>query len=248
MFETASVPLRRAPQANASSPGTHSLSKLVFIHIGKTGGTSLRHSLAAAGFNCSNEFEQSHMTATEAAHYEQFGVICGHISRADQLKWFPDRSVITILRSPIDRCLSFIRYVKNLERNEHASPFVKQAARMPDIELIETIGGLQNTSNTMVRQLGGHMLDLAPESDLPELLERAKQTIREAAWFGFTETMPIDIARLAKKVGAHLHEVRDNVTEGRPPRAAEAPGLINYLATINQYDLKLYRWAQEQKR
>jgi hypothetical protein len=49
-------------------------------------------------------------------------------------------------------------------------------------------------------------------------------------------------------VGAPLQEVTDNVTLGRPSIAEESPGLVNRLAALNQFDLKLYRWAQQQKR
>jgi hypothetical protein len=222
--------------------------RLVYIHIGKTGGTSLRHTLQAAGLRCTDGFVQTRMTEAEAAHYDAFDAICGHISRADQVKWFPDRKVITILRSPIDRCLSFIHYVRSLNGNGYVPLHVKSAKEMTTMELINTPGAQVNLYNTMVRQLGGHMLDRPAEADFPVLFERAKQTLREAMWVGFNETMGSDISRLAKIVGAPLCETRENVTPERPPMKSEDPGLLNRLLALNQFDLQLYRWAKRQRR
>jgi hypothetical protein len=135
------------------------LPKLVFIHIGKTSGTSLRAALSNAfgPGGCSEAFVQNYMTKDEAYRYNAFPAICGHISRADQLKRFPDRRVITVLREPIDRCLSFIHYVRSLE--PEAAPVAADAHRLPVMELIDTEQAQHNLHNTMVRQLGGHMLD-----------------------------------------------------------------------------------------
>ena len=89
---------------------------LVHIHIGKTSGTSLARSLASALGEgvCSPPFIQTFMNSDDANYYNSFRIIHGHISRSDQLKWFPERKVITILRDPIERGLSFIRYVRSL--------------------------------------------------------------------------------------------------------------------------------------
>lgn len=211
---------------------------LVYIHIGKTAGTSLRHTLEAAGISCSPPFVQSHMGADEAARYEPFQAVCGHISRADQQRWFSDRRVITILREPIDRCLSFIHYVRGLP--VEAARVAADAKRLPILDMIETEDAQTNLHNTMVRQLGGHMLD--PPAELPALLEAAKETLREALWVGRTEAL--DLAKLGGLLGCDLVPKRENVTEGRPPLETEDPRIIASLYELNGYDLQLWHWAK----
>jgi hypothetical protein len=77
-------------------------------------------------------FVQNYLTEAEARQYSAIPIICGHISRTDQLKWFSDHGVITVLREPIDRSLSFIHYVRGLQSG--AAQIAADAKRLP-IEL-----------------------------------------------------------------------------------------------------------------
>jgi hypothetical protein len=216
--------------------------KLVFIHLGKTAGTSLIKMLARAlGPNgCPKPFIQSYLTEEEARHYDTFQAICGHISRADQLKWFPEREVITVLREPIDRCLSFVHYVRSLPPESFAT--AADAHRLPVLEYIETGEAQRNLHNTMVRQLGGHMLD-AP-GDFATLLEKAKQTLQSALWVGKQDSFDADVSRLGRTLGLPLEPMRENITPMRPRREDENPALMERLYNLNRYDLELWQWAQ----
>lgn len=219
--------------------------RLVHIHIGKTAGTSLRMTMhqALGPGSCSEPFAQTYMTEAEAARYDGFPVISGHISRADQIRWFPDRDVITLLREPIDRGLSFIHYVRSLP--PESSIVARDARAMPILDLIETEDAKRNLHNTMVRQLGGHALD-TPD-DLPALLENAKETLRQAFWVGRRNTIDADLARLSALLGAEgLTPVQANVTPNRPPIETEDPAVVERLRALNDYDLQLWRWAQRE--
>ncbi len=218
--------------------------KLVYIHVGKTAGTSLRLTLVEAfgPETCSDPFVQTYMSEEEARRHRAFPVICGHISRADQLKWFPDREVITVLRHPIDRCLSFIHYVRNLP--PESAVIAADARRLSILDLIETDDAQRNLNNTMVRQLGGHMLD-APD-DLPELLERAKQTLQAAMWVGRQSTIDADLIRLGHMLDQDLRSVRVNVTRNRPRYETESSEVVNRLYSLNGYDLQLWQWAERE--
>lgn len=222
--------------AHPSSP------PIVFIHIGKTAGTSLRVILEEAfgEGNCSAPFVQNHMTEQEATGYRKFPAICGHISKADQLKWFPERKVITVLRDPIDRCLSFLYYVRGLPLCDESAQIVKDAHSLSILDLIETQEAQTNLHNTMVRQLGGHMLD--EPTDFPALLEKAKETLREAFWVGRQDTLDADLHRLGALLGCGLEMRRTNVTRDRRSIGDEDPRVINRLYALNGYDLQLWKW------
>jgi len=181
------------------------------------------------------------MTFFDYMNYNKYDVISGHVSRTDQLKWFRDRDIITLLREPIDRCLSFIHYIKSL--NIPSLEVVRQAHNLPLKEWIDTPSAQQNLNNTMVRQLGGHMLD--DPDDLPALLEKAKVTLLEALWVGRQETLDRDVIGLSQLLKCHIRPVRVNETPGRPPRASEPAEMIDRLYAMNSYDLQLWNWAQE---
>ena len=218
------------------------VSNMVHIHIGKTSGTSFSKTLndGFSGQVCSTPFIQNYMTYEEALYYSQFSIVHGHISRSDQLKWFSDRHVITILREPIDRGLSFLHYVRSLPYN--AAEIAADAAHLSIFDLIETAEAQRNLNNTMVRQLGGHILD--PVGSLDRLLERAKATLKEALWVGRQSHMAEDLSRLSLILGIPLDMNRANVTPNRPAHAAEDPNLIARLNELNQYDMELWTWAQ----
>jgi len=218
--------------------------RIVFIHIGKTAGTSLRHILEKAfgPGSCSEPFVQTYMTEADARQYRAIPIVCGHISRTDQLEWFSDRCVITVLREPIDRALSFIHYVRALQ--PEAARIAADAKRLPILDLIETEEAQRNLHNTMVRQLGGHILD--EPTDFPALLENAKLALKEALWVGRQDRFDRDIERLNAILNEPLDTTRMNVTPERPAYGDEDPRVINRLYELNGYDLQLWRWFEAQ--
>jgi len=124
---------------------------------------------------------------------------------------------------------------------EDSSAVAADAHRLPMMEFIETEVAQQNIHNTMVRQLGGHMLD--EPADLPALLEAAKVTLREAFWVGRRETMSADLAKLGALLGQKLEMVHENVTPSRPGLETTDSKLLTRLKALNRYDEELWNWA-----
>lgn len=115
------------------------------------------------------------------------------------------------------------------------------AHRMSLLDLIETEEAQRNLNNTMVRQLGGHMLD--KPVDMPALLDQAKETLREAAWVGLHDHLPQDLDRLAHLLGLDMPNRRDNVTPNRSSYLTEDPRVLDRLYALNGFDLQLWHWA-----
>ena len=207
------------------------LLRLVHIHLGKAAGTSLRTTLSNAlgPDSCCKPFRQMRLTAEDARYYDSFQVISGHLSRADQLKWFGDRRVITVMREPIDRALSYVHFVRSQPEEAKKISTDSRRATATMLEVIEK--SHQNLHNTMVRQLGGHTLD--EQVDFQVLLENAKRTLREALWVGRQDAMPDGLRRLAALLGRDLEMVRVNVTPSRPRIEDEDPRIVDQLIALN---------------
>jgi hypothetical protein len=183
------------------------------------------------------------MSAAEAVRLNRYQIISGHMSRSDQLKWFPERRVITVIREPIDRCLSWISYVRALTPD--ASPSAWAAHNLPPADFMASDDVQRNLFNRMTRQLGGQVRD--EPADLPGLLENAKRTLSDAAWVGTQATLQEDLRTLALilprfKIGRRLE--RKNVTPGRSHNDAIPEEILSHVRAMNHYDIELWNWAE----
>jgi hypothetical protein len=173
------------------------------------------------------------MTSDQAASLQGFKAICGHLSRTDQLRFFPTREVITVLRNPLERCCSWI----NMTRKDDS---------LPICDFIQQENSKKNLYNRMVRQLGGHVLD-APE-DLNTLLECAKVTLQQAFWVGCQDTLDRDVPLLWQRLGVTAKPL-PRLNAGRCGYSTSAllsdRSLCEILKSWNEYDTRLWQWACE---
>lgn len=211
---------------------------VLFLHIPKAAGTSLRNALIKTFGPCPAPFGISRVSAAEAAAWAPYPLISGHMSRADQVRWFPDRRLFVVLREPIDRCISAIYYLRSIPA--HIGENVVAAQTLPVIEFVDHPLGRRSLTNNMVRQLGGHVSDEVDASTLPSLLDRAKETLLQAEWVGFKETLARDFARVSS---APIE--RENVTPNRPAWDDIPLEVIARLRELNVYDAQLWEWAKE---
>jgi hypothetical protein len=224
------------------------VTKFILVHIPKTAGMSLRRGFIDLFGEASvgPHFAAGHLGPSHAEAWKNDRLIAGHLSASD-LALFPGRKVLTVLREPIDRCLSWYYYAR--------------AARAPELMLDMAaaqkngVGAFfdlhpallrRNLSNRMVRQLGGHALDF--DEPLDRCLKRAQANLKEYAWVGFQETMRIDVRRLSALDPdlADFALPRVNVTAERRQPADVRPETLSRIAALNEYDIELYRWAKRE--
>ena len=103
-------------------------SKRLFVHIPKTAGTSLRHSLLETDNVCLDYGEKSsetseiiksffyggsvqdHYKAYLAFQQSDFDWLCGHVPVAKYLNWFMAQDVVVFLRDPIQQMISHFNH------------------------------------------------------------------------------------------------------------------------------------------
>jgi len=172
-------------------------SRLVFMHIPKTGGTSL-HEVLAAQFNpteiCHERF--NHLRERASSDLAKFKFFSGHFD-LDSINNIPgDKRVITLFREPKDRIISlyyFWRSHKNsvIEKNNLHGP--RLAKKFSLLDFLRHNGGAipENIDNVMTRTvLGkiyiGHNREyLYPKN---EVLDRARAAIDSLFCFGIMDT------------------------------------------------------------
>lgn len=217
----------------------------VFIHLPKTAGTSFNRALSA-GFGSdrvTSPFAASVITAEQAAEMATYTVVAGHVSLHDVERHFPDAKRFTILRNPIDRCLSWYYFARSMQVSDHADV---RAAQQLDVEAFFTLAPsvtFRNIFNRQVRQLGDHALN--PDVEMPAALERAKGTLNACAWIGRQECLDVDLERLpdAFPEMAGVEFPRLNITANRRRSDEIDPQLTEKIARYNQYDFELYAYA-----
>jgi len=222
--------------------------RYLFVHLPKTAGTSFRWALESAlGRDAvSPPFLASRLTEEEIARLEQYRAIAGHIS-IDDITPFRNRNLLTILRDPIDRCISWYYFAHNQkDRGQTSEVRAAQNCTIDEFFCLDVGIIFRNIFNRQVRQLGGHVLD--SDIDLNVALRRAKATLREAAWVGRIETLSADLVHLRRRFSEfsqfELPEL--NVTQGRKALDALDPHIVSQVRLLNAYDAELYWFAMEE--
>ena len=205
------------------------LRDVVFVHIPKTAGTSLRNMLVAALPAAAKIFHYHDATARISGTFtnaftsdlltpeklrahrgtlprDQQLLVCGHYPVSSLTSAFHPASFITFLRDPVDRVVSNYRYLVRL--GTFAGSFA---------EFYESAEQI----NVQSRQLMG--------TDL-----------RNIGFIGLVERMPDMVRALSRHLGVELRTRVDNVTSRLPRPAIDAATRARILA-LNHDDLCLYR-------
>lgn len=190
-----------------SSPG--SPSRIIFIHIPKTGGVTVEQYLACClggkrgRQRCKlNEIyinQPPNDREIDSARASRF--VFGHFSWAsvERIGLRKDDYIFTFLREPRRRLYSAYRFMVNYPEDR-----LLDSAKKSRIERCRGITQLDmfttkdldlrcTIDNYMVRQLSGRLTDYPlQESQWPVLLEAAKRNLRSLNFVGFQETYEVD--------------------------------------------------------
>lgn len=228
---------------------------LVFVHIPKTGGTTL-NSMLAHQYTAQQTYEvmMRGMSATTETPLISFSkirrlkralksrqllrVVHGHFDLSLE-HFFPARArYVTFLRDPVDRAIShYFHY-----RGKPSDPIHDLAMRSSLIDWVSR-AGLIEMDNGQTRRLAGEMA--RPFGTLTrQTLERAKANLRRFAIVGLTERFEESQILLQRAFSwpACRYPAR-NV--GDHSAAEFDPEVLQAIRDQNRFDIELYAFATE---
>jgi hypothetical protein len=244
---------------------------LVFVHIPKTGGTTVRTVLAMnepgeRNRPLSNVFKGGGGLDKSLIEHLRNGkdlrllnvpslkatrVLRGHFPlgiREYLSRYVPKgREVLyfTFLRDPVDRSLSHYFQIREGRDGYGSEEFA--LSRLPaDPTLDDMLKGGYIHDNLQTRMLSGLPEPFGKVTD--QMLEQAKKSLREAlVFFGLAERFDESLVTAKQRLGLSsiLYKAEDRLNPDRP-RGTEIPDdLVQAAERCNRYDIELYRYAEE---
>lgn len=246
--------------ASSSSPVV-SPRPLLFLHIRKTAGSSVR-SLLVNRFSVAQTLLDWHHVRHRSCDVNQYAFVTGHITFADVAKFDRPPVVLVFIRRGVERALSAYYFYRDLSpemlRHFHATlpremaadreRFQQRASALTLAEFLDRESDLARRwlSNMQTRVLAG-IPDGAPlDISEGELWRRARDNLARCDIVGLTERVGESLAQLACHMGwCEFGPIpHRNRTLGRPPREAIDPDALDLLSRWNQLDEQLYAEAE----
>jgi hypothetical protein len=227
-------------------------STVIFLHIGKTGGTTLRkiiyrnyprsEVLLVRARGRPREETLADFTTLPEAERARPRLIVGHtVFGLHELVPRP-ATYITMVRKPTSLALSQFAFVQRRAGHRHHQLVTSNGM---SLEEYLDAGISMEMDNGQTRAIAGD-LDTPYGQVTEQHLERAKENLdRHFAVAGLTERFDESLIMLKLTLGWHrIHYVRANVSP-RSARPAVPPATLRRLEEQNRFDVELYRYVNE---
>jgi len=219
--------------------------QVVFLHVPKTGGTSLRNGISRLFdptelFFIYNRQEQFHsidklksLTSEQKAKYL---VYMGHMPFNAELLAEIEPHYVTMLRHPVERVISYYHHV--MTNNPKWSD--DKVSLMKYVEISED----RQLSNHQTRLLSGRVQGGTRQGHLDGALENIQTKF---SFVGLTERFDESAVGMCKAVGWRPFRIRkDNEGIGKPSAEFYSSRELKAIEDLNEYDMELYRVAASQ--
>ena len=214
---------------------------LIFIHLPKTAGTSLRRTIQKNYrsrelffvYNRNPKFHpMDELWGFDPEDFEKYKIIMGHFPFSRKLFPFEDRRFITLVRDPVQRAVSYYRHV--MGRDEWRGREISLH------EYMETSDDIQ-FQNHQVRLLSGMKRNPITDRHLEKAIENIEKYFLYA---GTSERFTHAVDHLYTLLDWKKKKIfRENVSSEKlclPPCSEDD---LDRLKELNQYDIKLHEWV-----
>lgn len=182
--------------------------KYVFLHIEKTAGTSL---VSYFEDEFGDDFLYAH--PSELVELKKSGVldkktmVAGHFNFKEVLRFFPNRKIITFLRDPAERVLSFYNFVR--ERAITSDAVTKISKEMSLDEFLDHCIKINDR-----RFVNGITLKFSTELNVRNELDSSLINLEQIDFIGFQDRFEESLQKISEKYGFHKPEIipRENVS------------------------------------
>lgn len=210
----------------------------VHLHLPKTAGTALNFFLKK-NFNVFDYGKSHILTKDEIKEIKskKYNVLVGHISIKEIIGLgIPKSNVFTILRNPIDRCISWYYYVKKGKKIMNKQLDIKNFFSTPHPEI------LLNCYNNQTYHIGDYAHVKLRNKNGKKVLENAKKNIGEFYHVFIFEKLDEETK---KKFGFILP--KKNKTKHYPKKDKISKEIIDLIIKWNKLDIELYNYIVEKK-
>jgi len=210
---------------------------IVFLHIPRTGGGTLRSILAeqyAQHLTVRNPIRQRDV---ERANQDDIQLIQGHVDFGFHKRLRRPCRYLTMLRDPVERIISVYQYF--LENP--ASAYAHYATSARDLREFVQCAPSSEVENTQTRRLAGAepSLEDHPARMLEAALEHMRHRIEVVS---LTERFAESVLLMQRSFGWNRVKPyrRQNVSSGRPSRDALSRETVRTIEQRNELDVVLY--------